>query len=63
MVSPQVSTQIKMCDTQITTFNLLSTQTKYTALEPESQTNLILIEYIKCLNTGDTGTEGKLLKI
>lgn len=41
-----------MWDTQTTTFNLLSTQTKYTALKPESKTNLILIKYIKCLNTG-----------
>lgn len=53
------STQ-KMCDSQTTTFNLLSTQTKYTALEPESKTTLILIKYIKCLNTRDTGTKGKL---
>lgn len=45
-------TNQKMCDTQTTTFNPLSTQTKYTALEPESKTNLILIKYIKCLNTG-----------
>lgn len=56
------STHKKKCDSQ-TTFNLLSTQTKYTALEPESKTTLILIKYIKCLNMRDTGTEGKLLKI
>lgn len=54
------STKIKKCDNQTTTFNLFSTQTKYNALEPESKTNLILIKYINCLNTGDTGTEGKL---
>lgn len=54
------STHTKKCDSQ-TTFNLLSTQTKYTALEPESKTTLI--KYIKCLNTRDTGTKGKLLKI
>lgn len=61
MVSSQVfHTNKKMCDNQTTTFNLLSTQTKYTALEPESKTNLILIKYIKCINTRDTGTEGKL---
>lgn len=36
-------------------------KTKYTALEPEPKTNLIiLIKYIKCLNTRDIGTEGKL---
>lgn len=42
-----------MCDNQTTTFNLLSTQTKHTALECESKTNLILIKYIKCPHTRD----------
>lgn len=63
MVSPQVfHTDKKMCDNQTTTFDLHSTQTSNFALEPESETNLILIKYIKCLNTRDTGTEGELLK-
>lgn len=56
------SIQIKKCDNQTATFNLLSTQTRYTALELESKTNLVLIKYIKCFNTRDTGTEGKLFK-
>lgn len=60
MVSSQVF-HTQKCDSQ-TTFNLLCTQTKYTALEPESKTTLILIKYIKCLNMRDTGTEGKTFK-
>lgn len=61
MVSSQVfQTNKKKCDNQTTIFNLLSQHSNYTALEPESKTNLILIQYIKCLNTRDTGTEGKL---
>lgn len=52
MVSSQVSTNKKMCDTQTTTFNLLHIQTQYTVLEPDSKTNSMLIKYIKCLNIG-----------
>lgn len=57
------STQIQKCvliKPQHLTYSAL--KTKYFALEPESETNLIFIKYIKCLNARNNSTEGKLLK-
>ena len=48
-----------MCDNQTTTFKLLS---KLNILLQNLNSKLTVIKYIKCFNTGDIGTKGKLKK-
>lgn len=56
-------TQIKKKRDNQTTVLLSIQHSNYTALEPESKTNSILIKYINCLNIKDTGTAGNFKNI